>query len=211
MEGLVSLDCVLWSDFVCPFCFILERGSLARLQREYEVQLDWRGFEVHPETPSVGMPLTALFPPPLLEGMLARIEQLAARQGVELRVPERVHSSRAALAVAEWARSQGRLDAYRHRVMDACWLEGQDIGKHDVLAALAEELGLDGDEALRAASDPEWLQAVDFLREEASEHGLTGVPALFLGRHPVFGAQSYGPLAAAAARAGARLRPGPGA
>ena len=207
----MSLDCVLWSDFVCPFCFILERGSLARLEAEYEVNVDWRGFEIHPETPAVGMPLTALFPPPLLGGMLARIEQLAARQGVELRVPERIHSSRAAIAVAEWARSQGQVDADRRRGMDACWIEGKDIGKHDVLAALAEELGLDGEEALRAASAPEWLQAVDFLREEASEHGLTGVPALFLGRQPVFGAQSYGPLAAAATRAGARLRAGPGA
>ena len=50
----------LYSDSVCPFCFIAERSSLVRLQKEYVVAIDWRGFELHPETPGGGRPNSPL-------------------------------------------------------------------------------------------------------------------------------------------------------
>ena len=41
----------LFSDFVCPFCYIAERSSLTRLKREFDLTVDWRGFELRPDTP----------------------------------------------------------------------------------------------------------------------------------------------------------------
>ena len=35
----------LYTDFVCPFCFIAEASTVPRLLREYELVLDWRGFD----------------------------------------------------------------------------------------------------------------------------------------------------------------------
>ena len=44
----------LYTDFVCPFCFIAEESSVPRLLREYDLELEWRGFELHPGTPKGG-------------------------------------------------------------------------------------------------------------------------------------------------------------
>src|SRR5262245_42215326 len=52
----------LYTDFVCPFCFIAEESTVPALLRDYDLALDWRGFELHPGTPRGGMPLTQLFP-----------------------------------------------------------------------------------------------------------------------------------------------------
>ncbi len=45
----------LYSDFICPFCFVAEQSNLVRLQEEFDVEVDRRGFELHPETPVGGM------------------------------------------------------------------------------------------------------------------------------------------------------------
>ena len=58
----MSISLRLYTDFVCPFCFIAEASTVPRLLADYDLTLDWRGFELHPGTPRGGLPLTALFP-----------------------------------------------------------------------------------------------------------------------------------------------------
>src|SRR5216110_2594243 len=57
----VTLTLRLYTDFVCPFCFIAEQSTVPRLVRELDLSLDWHGFELHPSTPRGGLPLSALF------------------------------------------------------------------------------------------------------------------------------------------------------
>ena len=58
----VSLTLRLYTDFVCPFCFIAEQSTVPRLLAELDLTLDWYGFELHPSTPPGGVPLSRLFP-----------------------------------------------------------------------------------------------------------------------------------------------------
>jgi predicted DsbA family dithiol-disulfide isomerase len=57
----VPLSFRLYSDFVCPFCFIAEASTVPRLLKELHLTMDWHGFELHPGTPRGGMALTRLF------------------------------------------------------------------------------------------------------------------------------------------------------
>jgi predicted DsbA family dithiol-disulfide isomerase len=197
----------LYSDFVCPFCFVAEQSTVTRLRDEFDLRVDWRGFPLHPSTPKGGMPLSALFPASRVPAVKEQLRQFAARFGVTGIVhPDRIPNTRRVLAMAEYARAHGKLDEFRRAGMEAHWRHGKDLENDEDLRAIAEGVGLDGASAVAAADDPRFLAAVDEKLEEARRHGVTGIPTFFIGDEEVVGCQPYEVLAAAAERAGATRR-----
>ncbi len=196
----------LYTDFVCPFCFVAEESSVARLLKEFELELEWRGFELHPETPVGGARLEDLFGP-RIQAMSQRMKAFAQSFGIhDMGSPERIPNTRAALALAELARDEGRLEPFRKAAMSAHWREGQDLESPQVLAALAQRAGLSEGAASRAASKPGYLERVDKARDEANQMGVTGIPTFIIGSYRVEGCQPYEVLAEIARRAGAARR-----
>jgi predicted DsbA family dithiol-disulfide isomerase len=179
---------------------------VARLVREYEVDVEWHGFELHAETPTAGLPIEAVVPAARLEAMREYMARFAAGFGVTMGFPSRMVNTRAALAVAELARECGVLDAYRTAAMDAHWRDGRDIGDPVTLAELAFRAGLGPEAALAALTSNRLLGRVDATRAEASTRGVTGIPTFFIGGRAVVGCQPYPAFEAAAQRAGATRR-----
>lgn len=139
--------------------------------------------------------------------MRAHLEQLAARAGIEgFRQPERIPNTRRALALAEVAREEGRLDAYRERAMDAHWRDGLDLESDADLHLIAADAALPPDAVSRSLSDPRYLARVDALRAEAGAVGVQGIPTFVLGRFAISGAQPYEVFEELARRAGAARR-----
>lgn len=184
------------------------------MQREYDLELDWAGYELHPETPRSGLPVAEYLPNS--DAMFGYVKSFAAGFGIgDLRSPTRLSSTRRAMAIAEYARDTGRLDAFREAAYDGYWREGRDLSADADLRAISAEAGLDPDAALRAAADPALLARVDAAGRAAREAGVTGVPTLELAPRQargermgvrVVGCQPYAVLEAAAKRAGARRR-----
>lgn len=184
-----------------------EESSLVRLQREYHLDLDWRGFELHPETPPGGERLADRYGERRFAEMSDRLRRFATSFGVEgMRIPERTPNTRKALAIAEWARDHGKLHAFRRAAMNAHWREGRDLEDDRVLEDLARSAGLDPEQALAAVSDPVYGARVGAMGSEAARAGVTGIPTFFIGGSKVVGCQPYGEIAAAAEAAGARRR-----
>ena len=187
---------------------------MARLVAEYDLELDWRGFELHPRTPVGGMAIAELFRGADLGAMQARMQAFAAGFGVtEMASHSRLPNTRRALAVAELARDEGLLHPLRDAVMVAHWEEARDIEDLDVLAELARDAGLDPDAARAAADAPEYKARIDAIRLESQRIGVTGIPTFIFGTiggriqaTAAVGCQPYEHLAAAAEKAGARKR-----
>ena len=98
--------------------------------------------------------------------------------------------SRPALIGAKYAASQGLGNAYHEAVMNAYWQQARDIGDRDVLAEIAEALGLPRAGYLAALADPAFDAEVQADIDLARAYGLNGVPALvFNNRYAVSGAQ----------------------
>src|SRR5688572_13195593 len=74
----------LYSDFTCPFCFIAERSLVERLVAEYDVVLEWRGLELHPEIPPGGLSLAEAFPGRDVVATHAVVRRFARSLGVDL-------------------------------------------------------------------------------------------------------------------------------
>jgi predicted DsbA family dithiol-disulfide isomerase len=124
--------------------------------------------------------------------------------------PERIPNTRRVLAIAEYARAQGKLDEFRRAGMEAHWRHEKDLEGDDDLRAIAEIVGLDGAAAVAAADDPRYAAEVEAKLAESHATGVTGIPTFIFegadGQEVVVGCQPYEVLAAAAARAGARRR-----
>jgi len=170
--------------------------------------VDWSGFELHPETPPGGMELARLHPG---EGrdMSGYLDRFAAGFGVYgLQHLKMMPNTRRALAMAEFARDQGKLDDFRSRVMDARWRYGRDIGDDAVLGELAAAAGLDADAARHAADDAAYLGRLAAIRKEFKRLGVGGIPTFAFPRESIEGCRPYAELSAAALRSGARPRTG---
>jgi predicted DsbA family dithiol-disulfide isomerase len=170
---------------------------------EFDLRLDWCGFELHPGTPAGGRPLSHLFPGVDLKALHAQTKRFAASFGVtDFEPPSRLQNSRRALALAEVAREQGRLEPYRDAAFEAHWRRGEDLEATETLQRLATAVELDPDSALAAADSLAILQRVDARQQEARRSGVTGIPTFVIGSQRVVGCQPYDMLAAAAERAG---------
>jgi predicted DsbA family dithiol-disulfide isomerase len=169
--------------------------------------VEWRGFELHPETPPGGRALAEAFGAARVPAMREHLRRFAEAFGVApMRFPDHMPNTRRALALAEWARAEGRLAPLRDALMRAYWQAGQDIEDGAVLAACAAEAGLDADAARAALQDPAWQQRVEAMGGVARGDGVTGIPTLVAGPARVVGCQPYEEIAAAAEAAGARRR-----
>jgi predicted DsbA family dithiol-disulfide isomerase len=139
--------------------------------------------------------------------MTAHVQQFARGMGVTgMQARERLNNTRRALAVAEWARDQGHLQAFREAAMEAYWHRGEDLEDPEVLVRLAKQAGLAAEQARAAMDAPEYQARVDALRAEGHAVGVSGIPTSFIGSHRVVGCQPYEVFAEAARRAGAKPR-----
>jgi len=171
------------------------------------VELDWRGFELHPEIPVGGVPLDEMFGAERVRKMRPYLLEFARAQGiVGMVVPAHKPNTRRALALAEWARDQGRLHEIRTGLMDAYWRSGLDIEDDGVLAGVARAAGLDGEAALPGSLAPRILARVAAMGREAAAAGVTGIPTFDVGAERVVGAQPYEVLAGAVVRQGGKAR-----
>jgi predicted DsbA family dithiol-disulfide isomerase len=168
----------------------------------------WRPFEIHPEVPAAGMPLSALgYDPEDLAAAMANLRRQAAAEGIMFapRSPESLlantHRALAASAIVQ-ARDPGRFEAFHHAVFQANFGDLRDIGDTSVLREIAAGVGLDAGslDAALAAGDGE--TALHEATEEARRRKITAVPAfVFNGRDIVIGAHPPETLRQAAEKA----------
>jgi len=153
------------------------------------------------------MRLDEYFPPERLAQMSGYMKSFAAGFGIEdFRQRDRIPNTRRALALAEVARDEGRLDAFRTRAMEAHWRDRMDLENDDDLRKIASDAGLTADAVERSQSDPQYLERIDAIREEADSIGVQGIPTFVLGNIGLSGCQPYEVMSDFARQAGAAKR-----
>jgi len=189
----MALKIEVFSDFICPFCYIgIE--VIRRLRPEFDFELEWRGFQIHPDWPAEGMPAARFYGgsdgQAGRSSLWTRVQALADRYGVEMGPPSVVTNSRLALIAAEFAQETGRLEVFEKRVFRAYFGEGENIGQPAVLSRLAAESGIDPAQMEDAFKSPRYDLRLKNNALVANRRGVSGVPTFFFGEFPVVGAQS---------------------
>ena len=161
-------------------------------RREFDAEVTWLPFDLHPEYPPEGIALAELHRRYGLEsGEHDPLRDRFAAAGLAYDRPEIVPNTKLALRLTELARERGLHGPFHSRLMDAYWSEATNIGVPDELRRLAAEVGLDADGVERVIADQStYLDVVEASTREAFSIGITAVPAFLLDRRLiVLGAQ----------------------
>jgi predicted DsbA family dithiol-disulfide isomerase len=212
----------IWSDVVCPWCFVgkrrLER-ALAGFEHADEVEVVYRSFELDPTAPRHGHELST--------GVLARkygrseaemrqmqqqLVELAAEEGLAFRLFETVHTNTVdahrLLHLALEAGGPAQQRELKEALLAAYFLRAEDVGDHDVLTAASAVVGLDPARVAEVLAGTEYADAVAADIERARAYGATGVPFFVVDeRYGVSGAQPTEVFTQVLERAYAESRP----
>lgn len=165
-------------------------GLVDKLKQEFDLSVEWLGFEIHPETPPEGMPLVKLFPRADVEGMTRRLNSMGAPYGLAFRKIVNISSSRLSLEAGEFAKAQGRFEEFHSAIFNAYFSQGKDIGSVDVLKQTGKEAGLDTAALGKALQTGAYRQAREEAKAEAARLGITAAPTfIFNGKDRIVGAQ----------------------
>lgn len=189
----------VWSDVVCPFCYIGDT-VLAQASERFgrPVEVRYHSYQLMPELP-VGevVDLPELMqkrrgvPREQLSAMNQQVTARAAKIGLEYNLGKaQTTNTLAAHRLSHLAKSKGLQREVVQRLFRAYFTEGLNIGDHETLADLAAGAGLDRDEALAALRSGDFSEDVRADIAAAGELGIRGVPFFVLdGAYAVSGAQ----------------------
>ncbi len=177
----------IWSDVVCPWCYIGKRHfeeALSKFEHADEVELEWRSFELDPNSPAlVGVPMIQILErkygmtPGQAEAANARMTGLAAELGLEYHL-DRVQAGNTfdAHRLIHLAARHGLGDAMKERLFAAYFTEGLPVGDRPTLAKLAGEIGLEPHEVETALDGDDFSVEVREDEARAAALGVRGVP-----------------------------------
>jgi predicted DsbA family dithiol-disulfide isomerase len=194
----------IWSDVVCPWCYIGKRRleqALSEFPHAEDVEVVWRSFQLDPSAPTEPVETVAESlgrkyggGPDAGRQMVDRVEAVAAELGMLWRHHESLRVSTVdAHRVLHLALEtggpelQGRL---KEALLSAYFIDTANVADHDTLVAIAGEVGLDEVRVKEVLSDDEYADAVEADIREAASLGATGVPFYVIDRkYGVSGAQ----------------------
>ena len=189
----------VYSDTVCPWCFLGKRRlELALASRpQYDIRLRWRPFELNPELPVDGLQRGAYL---AMRGISAsrvaesdaELLRLGAASGIQFRFDriQRVPNTRWSHLLLAFAGRYGRQSEVKDRIMQGYFEEGVNIGDVEELVRLGVEAGLPQTEARHALILRSGQDGVVAAERHATVLGITGVPSfIFDGQYSISGAQ----------------------
>ncbi len=167
-----------------------------QLKKNYDLNVRWRAFPLHPETPSDGITLKDLFTgrPIDIEKAMARLKQVADELSLPLGERKKTYNSRLAQELAKWAESEGKGDPFHEAVFRAYFVDGKNIGRVDELVALAKSVCLPEKKARSILELRTFKEAVDSDWKRSQALGITGVPTFVVDNKATVGFQPYNEL-----------------
>ncbi len=191
----------IWSDVVCPWCYIGKRrfeAALAEFEHRDEVEITWHSFELDRNAPPERLGSYAEMlgrkygmGPTQADAALANMTDAAAHEGLDFHFesvrPGNTFDAHRLLHLAHTRGVQGDL---KERFLRAYFTEGEAIGDRTVLTRLAADVGLDGDEVEAMFEGDGHADEVRADEAAAEELQISGVPFFVIDRrYAVSGAQ----------------------
>ncbi len=163
------------------------------MRENFEIDVKWTAFPLHPETPEDGQTLEEMFAGRNvnIDEIMARLKRVADEEGLPLTNRDMTYNSRLAQELGKWAESKDKGDDFHNAAFRAYFAEGKNIAKKPVLMEMAELVGLPPEETGEVLETRTFKEAVDLDWERSRSIGVTAVPTFVIDYQAVVGAQSY--------------------
>lgn len=192
----------VWSDVMCPFCYIGKRKfeqALQQFPQHEQVQVEWRAFQLDPGMKSMpGKGISQYLAERKgwsMEQAVAannHVTAIAAEVGLQYQMDKAVPAnSFNAHRLSHLAARHGLQDKAEERLFAAYFTEGKDISDVDTLVQLGIEIGLPAEAVQNMLQGDAFTADVKKDISEAEQLGISGVPFFVLDRkYAVSGAQA---------------------
>ncbi|MEW9110177.1 MAG: DsbA family oxidoreductase [Cytobacillus gottheilii] len=192
----------VWSDFVCPFCYIGKRRlekAIAAFEHSEQVEVEFKSFELDPNAKTnngenIHEMLAAKYGMSVQQAKQTNegLKQQAAAEGLTFVFDEmKPTNTFDAHRLAKFAGEKGKEAVVTEKLLAAYFTESKNLSDHETLIAVAEEAGLSGDEVKEVLAD-EAKFANDVRIDEAlaQQYQITGVPFFIINnKYAISGAQ----------------------
>lgn len=194
------VDVEVWSDVVCPWCYIGKRrfeAAVAEVADEIDVDIVFRAYQLDPTaSPGKAVPVIDAYAKKFggyerAQEILDHVTAVAAECGIHFRMDRALRANTLLAHRVLWlAQATGRQVALKERLLQAYFIDGLDVGDPEVLARCAAEIGLGHDQVLAFVSGDDGRAEVAGELQRAIEMDITAVPTfVFDGKWMVPGAQ----------------------
>ncbi|WP_312755686.1 DsbA family oxidoreductase [Rummeliibacillus suwonensis] len=191
----------VWSDYVCPFCYIGKReleNAIEKTGFQDQVDIELKSYQLSPDSPatseeSIYEVLAKKYGTTIeqVKAQTAGIIDRAATLGLNYQYENmKPANTFKAHRLAKYAESVGKGAEMSERLLQAYFIENQEIGLTDILVGLGEEIGIERQAVEDVLNDGSFADEVLSDIQEASQIGIRGVPFfVFNGKYAISGAQ----------------------
>lgn len=199
MENNMKVE--IWSDVMCPFCYIGKRkfeAALAQFPHKDKVELVWKSFQLAPELKTQPDKNVHQFlsehkgiSVEQAKGMNDYVTQLASEVGLVYNFDKSiVANSLNAHRFTHFAKRYNKQNEAEEALFRSYFTDRKNIDDHETLVALGKEIGLDAAALQAALENGSYTDDVQADIYEARQIGVRGVPFfVFNRRYAVSGAQ----------------------
>ena len=199
MENKMKIE--IWSDVMCPFCYIGKRNletALEQFPDKNNIEIIWKSYQLDPTFPESvtedyhqylvkrkGMTAEQV------KGMLDNVTQSAKQVGLEYNLDKSVIvNSLNAHKFIQFAKTKGLGDLAEEKLFHAFFTDAKNIADLDTLTQIGKDIGINEAEIKTAFTDEKYTAQVKHDIQEAQQIGVQGVPFFVLDRkYAVSGAQ----------------------
>ncbi|TCT18264.1 putative DsbA family dithiol-disulfide isomerase [Melghiribacillus thermohalophilus] len=192
----------IWSDFVCPFCYIGKRrleNALKQFHHRNQVKIELKSFELDPQAPvndhrSTYEVLATKYGMSIEQAkqMTERVAEQAKSVGLTFHFDQMKRTNTFnAHRLAKYAEKLGEEKKLTEKLFYAHFTDGKNIGDPETLISLAVESGLDQNQVKELLEDKTaYAKEVRSDQEAARRYNITGVPYfIFNHKYAISGAQ----------------------
>ena len=193
----------IWSDVVCPWCYIGKRrfeSALQQFAHRDAIEVTWRSFQLDPHagpSPAESGHHVEELAAKLgrsrsdAQAMVDHVAAMAAGEGLDFRFDlNRAGNTFDAHRLLHLALEHGLQDDLKERLDFATFTEGSPVSDHTALRGLAIEVGLPADQVDAVLASDRYADAVRADVAQAAAYGINGVPFFVVdGRYGISGAQ----------------------
>ncbi len=180
LDTTMTKTITIYADYVCPYC-LLAAYFVSNITARANITIRWRPFELRPY-PEPTLRIEGSYLPDIWK---RSVYPLAKQLGIPIKLPNMSPQPRTekAFEVFAMAGEQGLGHDFSMRVMRAFFQEEKDIGKHQVLAELAAEIGLDRHAVLTALTNKSYSNRHSAAIKHAIEEArISSVPTIIVGQ-----------------------------
>ncbi|MGR7814357.1 DsbA family oxidoreductase [Lacinutrix undariae] len=135
----MKYEITMFSDFQCPYCYIA-KGTIDGLKKEYDIEINFRGYEIHSDIPENGIPSKDYFPNAKQKNV--QLQEFGRQFGYEFADITAMPNSNKALQVAEYAKEVNKSDAFNTLMYEAFFFKDINISLVPEIKKMALTVGI---------------------------------------------------------------------